>query len=437
MTTPASSPFRVHCRAPAPPEKMATAGGPGLFRCPCHNLMFATRAELRHHMSACPLTTLGVANYQTWLDKLDTTAPLPKLLPRTRVSRINELTEATKARLDASQTARAAPGALDGSTRISQHPRTSRRNRGLASSNWAAVFASTPSVRRYLTYLLSYGSVMQADEYQPQELTREVHTDLAALFQCLDRGHSGRIDIEDLCHAAEDAFGTEYNTKNYGRVDKSRAGSLDFVAVMRLFFPQHGSKKLAQMHEKFLKPAERVRTTREQMSVADAAAIDKAYDAIMKRRGGCTLSNLVASMTTYTKEHQSDFAGLFAAHDGDGDGVLTREEFMELVKVNYPPFREDRRRAWGHHRGGDGDDDDSVDTFNPSDYDHWLSKDKRLYLPRLPDMKVRPYGQTELASAKRQGGVRQERIVFHERAKQLHLTNPAVKKFAMNATLER
>ena len=407
------------------------AVGAGQFRCPCHNHLFMTRAELRHHMSACSLTTLGnVGNYQTWLDNLDTSVPLPKLLPRTRVSRINEMTKATKARLEQSQTARAPADTLAASTRVIMHVgKTARRGRGNASNRWAAAFQEMSAVRRYLTFLLSYGSVAQADEYQPQELTRETHAAIVRLFECLDRRGYGRVDIDDFCTAAKDAFGSEYNVKNFGRVDKSRQGSLDFIGIMRLFFPQIGSKKLTQMHERFLRPPERVATTRELMSAADTAAIDKAYDAIMARRGGCTLQNILAGMTQYAREHQSDFAELFAAHDSDGDGVLGREEFLELVKVNYAPFKEDRRRTWGRGNNSAGGDSDAT-AFDPADYDHWLSTDKRLYLPRLPDMKVKPYGQAELASAKRQGGVRQERIAFHERAKQLHLANTTVKKYA-------
>jgi hypothetical protein len=385
-------------------------------------------------MSAIPLSTLpNVPNYQTWLDQLDVSKPIPKLIPRLRTGRVEESTASSRSRIDAhvqAATARQQKQSLHHSVCIadSDHrqqgaARSPRRRRGVlmaSATGWESAFFETPAVKTYLQYLLSYGSIQQLDQYQPQELSREVHAALLLLFELLDRAGEGRYDLEDVSAASRDAFATEYNIKNFARMDKGRAGALDFIAMLRLFFPQVPSKKLAQAHEKFSRPPERIPTTRELMAPADVAAIDTAYDQVSVRPGGFTLRNLLSVTSSYTPERVADYEDLFASHDGDNDGILTREEFMEMIKSSYAPFRKDRS-AWKATS--------STGEFNVRDYDHWISKDGRVFLPRLPLTTARPYGQTELTLAKTRCGRRIVREDFDHRATLLHFDD-TVKKYA-------
>jgi hypothetical protein len=395
-------------------------------RCPCHNHLFGTRAELRHHLSACSLSTVQVGNYQTWLDQLDVTQPLPKLLPRQQTNRVNMPTASSRHRDDAQAavlSARAnlsaSPTGLNSSV-ASLRLNRSKRDKGSAAAVWESAFADQPAVRHYLMYLLSYGSVQQLDEYQPHALTRDVHADLLRMFRCLDRAGSGRVTIDDFIAASRDAFGTVYFEKNFTRADKSRAGSLDFVAVMRLYFPQTPSKRLAATHEKLLRPTERVPTTREVMAPADVAAVDAAYDRIVALPGGATLPNLVSTLSQYSKEHQAEFEPIFAQHDADGDGRLTRDEFLEMVKGNYPPFRKDRSQAW--QKPG-------AKPFDVKEFDHWYSRDGRVFFPRLPRSTHRPYGAVELQTVAVRNSQQREQDEFEEYATNLHVRDN-VRRFA-------
>ena len=208
---------------------------------------------------------------------------------------------------------------------------------------WSSAVQHSPQLRLYLLYLLSFGSNSQCDEYTPSAFTKETHAMLLRLFALLDRDGDGRFDSADLVTASEAVPRcTTYNTKLFVRLDKQRQGSLDVMAMIRIFFPHTSAKKLLSMHEGFLRPPPRQLTHWELLSAHDQTEIEEIYGYFQKLPGGgCTIDNVLLSMTSsevYVREHAREFITMLQAHDSDHDGVLSLEDYFEMVKKNYAPF---------------------------------------------------------------------------------------------------
>lgn len=380
-------------------------------RCPCHNILFLTYEDYNQHLHPVAFGSVGAKNYQEWIDTLDIHAPKPKIIPPPPNYTLRRLTESYKHKKKARV--------------FHEHegPQTARLPLPrVVSSQFQELssLVSEPGVlQNFLLYLHSFGTLYQQDELAPTALDEVTLNQLQQLFDAIDVDHDGLISANDLTAACE-VIGTSYNPVFFRKIDKTRKGTATFPEVVKAFFPQLNLKKVTAMIQKLSKPPPVVLTTRQQLAPEHLAEIGRIYHIYSALPGGCTLENMLSQLSSYQRERADAIAETFAQFDSDHDGVLSLEDYTELVKCNYPPFRQ-----------SDLFPDKPLEGVAPKSTAHPLNKDRRIFFPKIKDAvsPLKAFGSSELLAVK--AGVERNRgwTELEQKSTLLHIS-PLVRHVA-------
>ena len=154
------------------------------------------------------------------------------------------------------------------------------------------------------------------------------------------------------------------------------------------------------------------------MSPEHVVEVDRLYDLYDRLPGGCTLPNMLSQLSSYQRERSEAIAETFRQFDSRGNGVLSRDDYFELVKFNYPPFRQSETFV-----------ESTPLLVTPKV--HPLNKDKRVYFPHIKYAKApnRQYGSSELMAVR--AGSRKAKALqqLQQQCILLHVS-PSVKAYA-------
>jgi hypothetical protein len=287
----------------------------------------------------------------SWLDDIDLRVPLPKLLPNPKPGQIK-----TTAAFSLKQKRR--PSVVsDGcgtEAPVRSAPISSSHHQlpEAAAARFYEAFAKSPLTRDLLRYLLSVGSPKLRLDLAPQDLTYEVIASLGILFSALDWDSNGIVSAEELALAAPLVGIRDYHPSYFRRLDFECKGCIEFNKLLHFLFPQYTMSELMQkqrtLHER---PLTIILPTREMLSKDDLREIDEFYDFFcrMDSKDGlsnnhCTLEKFLSLINYKDTTLRAHATEQFKKHDRNGDGILSREEFTEMHKHCYPPFRRAPRR---------------------------------------------------------------------------------------------
>lgn len=245
----------------------------------------------------------------------------------------------------------------------------------------SALFVQDSRAATYFKYLLLFGGTKTKPEYAPQTLSHEEHQLLGLLFGALDRDSDSFVTSDDIKNASQ-AFhgkfgGGEYSRANFRKMDRNCNGRVDFEQFLLAFFPDHTLLSLRHIRKTLAKPLTKlVCSTKELMAATDYQEVERNFRFFVsvsrnledeladESRGGALgedrppLSRAVSrsrrcrmegiSLMGYLSVVKDDDARAFAEQlfglfDTDGDGVLSFDDFLEMMKHNYPPFRKGDR----------------------------------------------------------------------------------------------
>ncbi|CUG89627.1 calcium-binding protein, putative [Bodo saltans] len=202
-------------------------------------------------------------------------------------------------------------------------------------------------------------------------LQHEEHQLLGLLFGALDRDSDGFITSDNIRNASE-AFrgkfgGGDYSRANFRKMDRYCNGKVDFEQFLLAFLPDHTLMSLRHVRKSLAKPLTKlVCSTRELMAVPDYEEVQRnfRYFVTVSRdvedelntshatgrptasRIRCRIEgiSLVGYLSMVKDPDARAFAEqLFCLFDTDGDGILGFDDFLEMMKHNYPPFRKGNR----------------------------------------------------------------------------------------------
>jgi Ca2+-binding EF-hand superfamily protein len=237
----------------------------------------------------------------------------------------------------------------------------------------SALFVQDSRAATYFKYLLHFGGPKSKPEYAPDSLQHEEHQLLGLLFGALDRDSDGFITSDNIRNASE-AFrgkfgGGDYSRANFRKMDRYCNGKVDFEQFLLAFLPDHTLLSLRHVRKSLAKPLTKlVCSTRELMAAADYEEVQRnfRYFVTVSRdvedelnaspttiagrptasRTRCRIEgiSLVGYLSMVKDPDARAFAEqLFGLFDTDGDGVLAFDDFLEMMKHNYPPFRKGNR----------------------------------------------------------------------------------------------
>lgn len=339
-----------------------------------------------------------VASFADWMDSLDLRCPIPALLPTKNVAALSQDTVCwSQKQQTASSPSGRQPAALSSlspksssslrdlrtsfgsptsSTALKSSPvltsgrrhSTSvvmeRSTRTLDSSDvddltWnrphidklrnqlRTFFREDRRVLDYFTYLVAYGSNRARPELAPERLQHEDHQLLGLLFGVLDTNSDGFVEADDIATAAacfhEDVG--EYTKASFRKLDRQCVGKVDFEGFLLAFFPNHTLRSLQLLRKSLEKPMTKLWSTKELLQPQDLAEAERNFQFFHNikpvntpdGKPGCSLTAYLSVLKD--PEHQAIAEADFAKQDSDADGILNFDEFLEVVKLLYPPFK--------------------------------------------------------------------------------------------------
>lgn len=307
---------------------------------------------------------------------------------------------------------------------------------------------------RLLRYVVHFGGPDPRDDLAPSALTESTHAAIASLFAALDCDGDGAVSAKDL-DAGAVLVGETYAATAFRKIDKARSGSVDAATFLRAFFPRFSAKRIAATVARMRRATAVVQTTRDLLSAEHCAEIDRMYALFEALPGGCTLDNMAKLQQANQRQASRGLADVFAKYDANGDGILTLDEFTELVKAAFPPFAQkaagsalpnagSNSNTNGNNNGnssgtaGNNYNNSSSNSASPRSASlpvtrlppHPLDADVRVFAPTLQFAlaPVRPFGSSEMlvaAAHKRHAALLAE---LRRREVLLHVS-PAVRRF--------
>ena len=160
---------------------------------------------------------------------------------------------------------------------------------------------------------------------------------IVSAFEELDTDGSGTLDWSELCGVETKLHGFVIDYEEYKKLAASTKGAIGFIEVLRALFPKVPTGVLRAVIKKWGEPHDN-RTGyggdwREVLLPRECDEIQAIYAHFVQ---GCgqplTLPLLEQRVSAVSPE---DLRDVFAAHDADGDGVLSIDEFASLMDIVY------------------------------------------------------------------------------------------------------
>lgn len=207
----------------------------------------------------------------------------------------------------------------------------------------------------FVNHLLDYGTAgaLGRKDLENSNLTKESYLQLKELFDILDLDHSGTLTFDELRRASVILGRESYDAEKFRRLDKNRSGSIDFLEMLKVFFPNMPMRTIARFHKENQRLADNAHRARDRLAPDHVREIDDLYTRLDEQPGGCCFSSLMSLMSPWMRNNEHIVREVFDFFDDDGNGVLTSDEFCEMMKFSYPPYCRE-------HSDSDKDDDASA-----------------------------------------------------------------------------
>lgn len=199
----------------------------------------------------------------------------------------------------------------------------------------------------FVNYLLDFGTrtgalVASTDPHE-RVPTKEAYIALRECFDTLDLDKSGTLTLDELRRVSYLLGRGHYDGSAFRNMDSNRSGSLDFVEMVKVFFPRASMVQLQKIHAQYgALFANGMPSARERLAPEHLAEIDALYAAMCKassQSASCTETAIASYLGSALVVERPDLVKkVFEIYDKDRDGSLSLEEFTEMVKCCYPPF---------------------------------------------------------------------------------------------------
>eukprot|EP01062_Namystynia_karyoxenos_P010014 TRINITY_DN13550_c0_g1_i1.p1 TRINITY_DN13550_c0_g1~~TRINITY_DN13550_c0_g1_i1.p1 ORF type:complete len:729 (+),score=174.14 TRINITY_DN13550_c0_g1_i1:92-2188(+) len=188
---------------------------------------------------------------------------------------------------------------------------------------------------------LRRSSSMRGDAPPPprrEVVSRDQYEALQRGFQQLDTDGSGQISVQELAGGA--LSGCHFTPVQLRRLEcVQRSGHVDFDELMTVFFPELPAARIAR-YRRLYAHREQDPPAKELLEKPQLKEIEDMYAVVAPQPAGLPIGALrgVAPAEVSDDELQA----MFRNCDLDCDGVLSREEFAELVKYAFPQYEPQR-----------------------------------------------------------------------------------------------
>lgn len=211
------------------------------------------------------------------------------------------------------------------------------------------LFRQSARTADLFVFLSTSGGKNWLPELAPTTLDQALYQDLGLLFATLDRDGDGAIVADDIAIAVslfpklfrfavkQHSAPFKYEKQCFRRLDRRCRGAIEFPHFVASFFPQAPTEDILKRQQALKKPVTKVGTTMELLAPEDIEEIRRNYRVLCQMTGGPTLDNMLSLIQDATALEIA--AACFRLHDVSGDGQLDFEEYVEMMRHNYPPFR--------------------------------------------------------------------------------------------------
>jgi Ca2+-binding EF-hand superfamily protein len=202
------------------------------------------------------------------------------------------------------------------------------------------LFRLHPIAKSYLKYILLFGSAKTRPDLAPVELDHESNAIVTNLFSIIDSDHDGKIDASDMAIVAENVSGMpRYSTASFRKIDRYCVGHVKLPIFLSCFFPLYTPKRLREILLRLEKPLTMITNVRDVLRPEDVRHIQTQYRHFASLPGGFTAENFASVIDPNDEEARGHARREFERFDSNGDGIMEEDDFFEMVKLFYPPFR--------------------------------------------------------------------------------------------------
>ena len=203
----------------------------------------------------------------------------------------------------------------------------------------------------FVNYLVEFMKGHRGTYEIPMALpSKDAYHQLKELFEVLDMDRSGTLTLDELQRAST-LLGSdeELTALHFRKLDSNRSGCIDFLEMLKAFFPNASMKQLARIHREYSRsPSQQWRIDVEEdggarggkrrLPSAIAGEVASLYHLFSSRPGGCSFANMLSFMSVDIQQRAQDYRDVFELYDQDKDGVLSEDEFAEMLRHTYPPY---------------------------------------------------------------------------------------------------
>jgi len=172
----------------------------------------------------------------------------------------------------------------------------------------------------------------------------EEYRNYVNVFEQVDADSDGQLTFNDLCQAGTILRGKAFDLLTFRRVDKDRSGLVDFIEVLRMFYPLVHQSVLVRATKKWGTPecrglaflAEEHKTWKDRMDEESVKEMISMFHVLTGFQPFLTLPMMKKRMGERLSWDVCDMAAeMFRLADIDGDGQISIQEFGAMMEYAF------------------------------------------------------------------------------------------------------
>ena len=165
------------------------------------------------------------------------------------------------------------------------------------------------------------------------------YTAILNAFEDLDKDNNGTLDWSELCGVGTRIGGKLIDYRDFKKMDKDRSGTVDFLELLRVFFPTTQVPTLRSTIKRWGAPhSDRRGYGGKWQEVLPADSCRELLDIynFFTGNGENLLSfEVLRSFISQSSIPDNELLHIFEDHDNDLDGILSLDEFVQLMDAVY------------------------------------------------------------------------------------------------------